>query len=118
MNRYKNTFGYHTPNFSEKLFNRINKDTSVEWEDSSWHNDIVDSMSFSKLESGNDEIRIMLPNSIMWEPNDEEFNRFMIVDHMCNTLIDTEDIYEVIDFVNAMFPHEDYPQLLPHQKLN
>jgi hypothetical protein len=118
MNRYKNKFGYHTPKFSEKLYNRIAHATSVEWFDSSWHNDTVDSMCFSKLESGNDEIRIMLPNSIIWDADQEEYNRFMIVDCLSRPLLDTEDIYEAIDFVNAKFPHEDYPQLLPHQKLN
>lgn len=117
MNRYNNTFGYHTPKFSEKLFNIINTSTNVQWEDTSWHNDTCDSIQYDILEREK-WISIMLPNSIVDDASKELVNYFYVTDENEDEILLTTDIYEVIDFVNAMLPNEDYPELLDHQKLN
>lgn len=116
MNRYGNKVGCHTPNMSSKIYNRINQATSVDWIDNSWHNDACDSMEHHIVE-GEKWIKVMLPNSVVFDESQEEWNTFSVTDENQEELLDTTDIYEVIDFINEMFPHEDYPKLLPHQKL-
>ena len=45
MNNYGNNFGFHNPQMTEKSINKINKECFFKFEDSSWHNDLVDSIS-------------------------------------------------------------------------
>lgn len=66
MNHYGNKVGYHTPERSAELFKIINKGVKgARFEDSSWHNDLTDSVVNMKRD-----IHIMLPNS--------EFNTFAV----------------------------------------
>jgi hypothetical protein len=104
MNRYGNKVGCHTPKTSEKLFNRIESHTEVKWVDSSWHNDTCDSMEWTILDDGKKHkfIQIFFPNSFVNDPSNEEFNTFHIFNENVDSLLQTKDIQEVIEFINTM----------------
>ncbi len=99
MNQYHNIIGYHTPIESERHFNTITEATKIEYLDSSWHNDLCDSMLFYLDESEEKFIEIYLPNSIEDSQENEEFNTFQITDETREELFLTTDINEVIKFI-------------------
>jgi len=111
MNRYGNEVGCHTPALSIKLYRRIESGTEFEWakwEDSSWHNDQCDSMH-CYLQEGEGErfLHIFLPNSVVHDPDNEEWNCFTVFDEHQNVLLESTDIEEVIKFVNQKFKNEE-----------
>jgi len=79
MNRYGNEYGYHNPILTELLFRRIAKEVDVEWIDTSWHNDQVDSMEYHPLEGVDKYIQVYLPNSVVNDQDTEEFNDFTVL---------------------------------------
>ena len=123
MNRYGNEYGYHNPILTELLFTRIAREVDVEWVDSSWHNDQVDSMEYHPSEGGKKYVQVFLPNSVVDDQDNEEFNTFTVVwvgirvnkeewewgdvwandTYIKNTqeiLLQTTDINELVKFLN------------------
>ena len=103
MNQYGNTFGVHTPKRSEEYFNRITKDTNLNWTGSSWHNDTCDSMQYTvkETETIHEFIHIYFPNATVDNSDKEEFNTFSITNEKQEELLLTEHIEEVIKFIKS-----------------
>ena len=97
MNNYKNEYGCHTPQMTKQIIEYVNEKTSLNWEDSSWHNDLVDSISYGE---GEQSYQLMLPNSFINDEDRELFNYFTILDDNQDTLIMTIDIHEIIEYIN------------------
>jgi hypothetical protein len=72
-NNYGNKFGYHTPNKSEKYAQEFWFYIKEDFVDSSWHNDLCDSLWSEDLD-----ISIMFPNSEKSNPEEEEFKNFYV----------------------------------------
>jgi len=106
MGRYGNQIGYHSVDFTTECYNTLTE-AGFNVDDVSWHNDAVDSLNVN-------EITIFIPNSDEDEPNEEKFNRFLIIkDEDYGTgnylkLVDT--IEEVITFLRC------YPKRLEIKK--
>lgn len=66
--------GFHTPQMSEENKNLIESMTKVKFLDSSWHNDLCDSIANEELN-----IQIFLPNSDVEDFDNEQFNTYTIV---------------------------------------
>ena len=81
-NIYGNVCGVHTPRMTELNKRRIEKATKLEFEDSSWHKDLCDSISNEHLN-----LQIWLPNSVNQNLNEEEYNTYTISSY------DGEDMY-------------------------
>ena len=94
MNRY----GYHTPQRTEENFLKITSKTVLEWTDSSWKNDVCDSMHCYINEEEDKYIEIYLPNADD-EDGDEGFNTFKVMDQNSTELLTTEDINKLITFL-------------------
>ena len=73
MNRYGKKFGFHTPQMSEQNKDFIESMTKVKFIDTSWHNDLCDSIANEELN-----IQIFLPNSDIEDFHRELFNTFCI----------------------------------------
>ena len=65
MNSYGNQFGFHTPELSLETSRKLIEALKGDFEDSSWHNDLADSISSNSMG-----IKIFLPNST--DQHDEE----------------------------------------------
>ena len=74
MNRYGKKFGFHTPKLSELNKNLIESRTKLKFIDSSWHNDLCDSIANEELN-----IQIFLPNSDIEDLDRELFSTCSIV---------------------------------------
>lgn len=89
--------GYHTPKLTEQVLERVNDYTEIEFFDSSYGNDLCDSISY-EIEEDN-HIKIMLPNSFIDDEDSEYFVDFVILDNNQNTLLRTKDLNKVIDYI-------------------
>jgi len=102
MNRYGIKFGFHTPKLSELNKKLIESRTKLKFIDSSWHNDLCDSIANEELN-----IQIFLPNSDVEDLDRELFSTYSIV-----SLDGTTDYYqfedkqytieELIQFINTI----------------
>ena len=99
MNHYNYVFGFHTPERSERLSNLIKEKTSIKWEDSSWHNDMCDSMEHDIIKDKN-VIKLFIPNSDITDHENEKWSCFSLQDQEQVELLLTEDIEEVIKYIN------------------
>jgi hypothetical protein len=110
MNAYGNRFGVNTPIESEKLFNLFKeKYKKLELADSSWHNDLTDSICIILDEENDEYIHIFLPNSSMFDIEEELYNTFVIsydvkgknkeylANSMYDMINDLEKVFEIID---------------------
>tara|TARA_R110001592_G_scaffold18431_1_gene76458 strand:+ start:1310 stop:1606 length:297 start_codon:yes stop_codon:yes gene_type:complete len=95
MNNYGNNFGFHNPQMTEKSINKINNECFFKFEDSSWHNDLVDSISNQETE-----LKIMLPNSEVTNEDNEEFNTFSLINKDGDELFVTENVNSLIRYIN------------------
>ena len=95
MNNYGNNFGFHNPQMTEKSINKINKECCFKFEDSSWHNDLVDS-----LLNEENQLQIMLPNAEVTNVDNEEFNTFSLINQEGDELFSTEDVDFLIRYIN------------------
>ena len=97
--------GYHTPKMTEEVLKRVQEYTeNHDWYDSSYGNDLCDSI---ELEIANDNfIKIMLPNSFIDDEDSEYFVDFVILDNNQDTLLRTKDLNKVIDYINDDLLHE------------
>lgn len=104
MNRYGNKYGYHNPILTELLFSRIEKEVEANWEDSSWHNDTVDSMHYTTWCDGDvhEFIEVYLPNSVVEDWDNEEYNAFTVTNENRDVLLTTTDIKELTEFLNKI----------------
>ncbi len=89
--------GYHTPKLTEQVLERVNDYTEIEFFDSSYGNDLCDSISY-EIEEDN-HIKIMLPNSFIDDEDSEYFVDFVILDNNQDTLLRTKDLNKVIDYI-------------------
>lgn len=103
MNEYGNIVGVHTPKSSEIYLNRITQETNLSWVDSSWHNDMCDSIECTDKEA----VKKMGFNYI-YLPNDSDenldqlkFNSFSIFDDVNEEHLCTEFIEEIIEFIQS-----------------
>ena len=101
MKNYKSEYGFHTPTMTKRNFKKIAKATKISWSDASWHNDVCDSMEHHIVQ-GIKFIQVFLPNSNKFDEAKELFNTFSINDSNQNILLNTEDIDEVIDYINTL----------------
>ena len=97
-NQYGNVAGVHTPKTTESILNRLNKDTNLSFDDSSWHNDALDSLFSEK-----GKVQIYIPNSIKSDQDNGEWGTFSIEVEECQA-IEKQTIMEVITFLNELFP--------------
>jgi len=102
MNRYGQKFGFHTPQMSELNKNLIESRTKLKFIDSSWHNDLCDSIASEELN-----IQIFLPNSDIEDLDKELFNTCVIVSF--DGLTDYSQyegkqytVNEIVDIVNTI----------------
>jgi hypothetical protein len=88
--------GIHTPKKSEEYFYTIIGGTNLNFEDTSWKNDLCDSI-------GNEKYYIMFPNSNNDNPGNEEFNKFILSSEygeIQNPYLVTKNILEIIKYIN------------------
>ena len=102
MNAYGKKFGFHTPKLSELNKNLIESLTKVKFIDSSWHNDLCDSIASEELN-----IQIFLPNSDIEDFDRELFSTCSIVFYDGKTDYSPyEDkqftVNEIVDIVNTI----------------
>ncbi len=103
MNRYNNEYGFHTPQMTKQIIEYVNKETPILWYDNSWHNDVVDSIEYEI--SKDNMISIMLPNSFLFDIDQELFNTFTIIDLNQDVLFQSTDINEIVEYINTIiFP--------------
>jgi len=102
LNVYGNLVGYHTPTATKLVLDIINNTTNLDFVDGSWHNDLCDSLHLEIAYVPNvshDFISIYIPNSTIDSEEDEKFNKYTILDDNQDTLLITESLQEVIDFL-------------------
>ncbi len=99
MNSYGNKIGYHNPELSEKSFNKIQNDTGLNWDDCSWHHDLCDSI-IHVIEPEKKFISVYIPNSKVFDIDNEKFNTYCVLDEWQSELLNTENIEKVISFIN------------------
>ena len=87
---YKNEFGFgfHTPKRSAENAKRIERAIPGRWIDSSWHNDVADSMTLDLANGGH--LQVFLPNSQKDDASSELFSNFHFnfYDKDANCLLD------------------------------
>lgn len=90
--------GYHTPKLTVQVLERVQEYTeNYDWYDSSYGNDLCDSI---ELEISEDNfIKIMLPNSFIDDEDSELFVDFSILDNDQDTLLMSSDFNKVIDYI-------------------
>ncbi len=90
--------GFHTPSLTKQVLERVQEYTeNYDWYDSSYGNDLCDSI---ELELSEDNfIKIMLPNSFIDDEDSELFVEFFILDNDQNTLLMSRDLSKVIDYI-------------------
>ena len=90
--------GYHTPSLTQQVLERVQEYTDNEsWFDSSYGNDLCDSISLKIAQDNH--VKIMLPNSFIDDEDSEYFVDFVILDNNQDTLLRTKDLNEVIDYI-------------------
>ena len=90
--------GFHTPKMTAQVLERVQEYTeNYDWYDSSYANDLCDSI---ELELSEDNfIKIMLPNSFIDDEDNELFVDFVILDNDQDTLLRTTDLNKIIDYI-------------------
>ncbi len=97
--------GFHTPNLTKQVLERVQEYTeNYDWYDSSYGNDLCDSI---ELELSEDNfIKIMLPNSFIDDEDSELFVEFFILDNNQDTLFMSSDFNKVIDYITNQMLHD------------
>jgi len=98
MNKYGNEIGFHntilTAKIAEQLKERL---PEVEFLDSSWHNDLVDSLAIEKLD-----IMIYLPNNEEIQDEDEEMWKTYNINGLSDCWDESKElqnIEQVVEFI-------------------
>lgn len=112
MNRYGNKYGFHSPKTTEKTFLKVNEQTPYEFYDSSYKNDIVDSLEYEKKEADT-YIKIYIPNSTVEDENKELFNKYLIIDEIYEPIFESKSLNEVISFLNSKEGQKLFTSLTP-----
>tara|TARA_R110002096_G_scaffold159396_1_gene325255 strand:+ start:473 stop:793 length:321 start_codon:yes stop_codon:yes gene_type:complete len=102
MNRYGNKVGFHNPEKTEQILNKINSLSDVTWMDNSWHNDTVDSLHYEITDTPHKFVEIYLPNSDVTNIDEELYNDYSVTNELREELLITEDINELIEFTNRL----------------
>lgn len=105
MNRYGKKFGFHTPQMSVQNKDLIESMTKVKFIDTSWHNDLCDSIANEELN-----IQIFLPNSDIEDFDRELFSTCSIVsfdgvDYTQLVKLYEDEQYtvnEIVDIINTL----------------
>jgi hypothetical protein len=89
----------HTPKLTQQVLERVQEYTeNYDWFDSSYGNDLCDSISL-QIDKDNC-IKILLPNSFIDDEDSEYFTDFvMIDDNSQDTLIRSKDLNKIIDYI-------------------
>lgn len=100
--------GYHNPSTTTKYFKVFNNKTVLNWIDSSYKNDVCDSLHCDILLTDKEHkyINIFLPNSDKEDLNNEKFNSFLLSDEDQNILFETKDINEMIKYINDNYKNK------------
>ncbi len=97
MNRYGKKVGYHSPILTELVLEKINKESTRFFEDSSWHNDNGDSLHCELESEPHRYIEVYLPSK------EEHEGFFFVTNEDRDELLISENINEVIVFLNEEF---------------
>jgi len=99
MNRYGQKLGFHTPIMTEQNKFNIEAETGIKFLDSSWHNDLCDSIANEDLN-----IQIFLPNSDVEDLNNEQFNTYTIVSFDGQVQHEEKQytFEEIVDIINKL----------------
>jgi hypothetical protein len=90
MNRYNNVVGYYNPKETERVQKKVNSECVLQFDDTSWHNDEVDSLH-CELEN-HTYFALYLPH--------EEFKEYFLTNEVNDELLLTESLEEVINYLN------------------
>lgn len=97
-------YGFHTRKQTTIYYNQIVPQLKYKFEDSSWHNDICDSIIFSLNEELIHEIQVFFPNSKKDDVDNEYFNTFNvkleIEKEITNTIFEVNEIDKLIIYIN------------------
>lgn len=93
----------HSPELTPKFLEQFNKECKLQFYDSSWHNDLVDSIG-----ANNYHIQIWMPNSAEFNPDEELFNTFSILigETQDEADLETDNINEAIKYLNDLKPSQ------------
>jgi hypothetical protein len=98
---YGTKFGFHTPQMSEQNKDLIESMTKIKFIDTSWHNDLCDSIANEQFN-----IQIFLPNSDIEDFDKELFNTFTIVLYDSSDYCEYEgnlyNLNEIVDIINTL----------------
>lgn len=103
LNMYGNEFGFHSPKKTKQAFEALTL-AGFECEDTSWHNDLCDSISFK-----NKQCYLYIPNAEVSDFENEEFATYNVcpldeegglIEPYCGWMFNT--IEEVIECINKM----------------
>jgi hypothetical protein len=99
-------YGFHTRKQTTIYYNQIVPQLEGEYHDSSWHNDVCDSIMFILSEELGHEIQVFFPNSKVDDVENEEFNTFNVKVTTHNDIINqvfiTHHDLEMINYINKM----------------
>jgi hypothetical protein len=76
MNNYGNKFGFHSPKRTEKALSKMQKETKIDFYDSSYKNDLCDSIEHEY--SDDKFLKIFIPNSKKSNEDKEQFNTYFV----------------------------------------
>lgn len=96
--RYKSEFGFHTPDRTKETLQRVVKETSIDFYDSSWHNDLVDSIEYEY--EADEYYKIFIPNAKETNEEKEMFAEYVLVTVDDETLFD--NIEDLINYLNTI----------------
>ena len=102
MGLYKCEFGYHTPKKTKKVLNFFAKKCALDFVDSSWHNDLMDSIHHEIICEGDihEFYEVYIPNSKENDYEQEKFNSYLVLDENQEHLFESKSIKKVVKFLN------------------
>ena len=98
-NRYGNNFGFHSPKKTEKTLLKVNSKCKIEFYDSSYKNDVLDSIEHEISEDNF--LKVFIPNSKKDDEARELFNKYAIIKEG-NILFESKKLKKLIKFINNL----------------
>ena len=99
MNNYRNTFGYHNPKKTEKTLLKFNSKCKLKFYDSSYKNDLLDSIEHEIKEDVF--LQVYVPNSKKNDGVKDLYNKYLIVKDN-DILYKSKKLKKVIKFINDL----------------
>lgn len=91
---------HHTPKKTVEALTIFSKDCKLDFYDSSYKNDLLDSLEFEIEEDSF--LKVFIPNSKNWDENAEEYNEYILTRDGEDVMMDSK-IEKVIEYINKNY---------------